>query len=244
VAYGQRHRGGGRAQYSPLGPPPPLVSRRDGGTFAAVTLPDDELVAALRVGDEEAFASVVREWHAGLLRVARIFTPTRAVAEEVVQETWLRVLGALDRFEGRSSLKTWVFRILVNTAKTRAQRESRSIPFSALHDPARVPEAAVDADRFLADDHPHHPGGWESPPRELPEDRLIASETRDVIERAIEALPATQRAVISLRDVEGWSSDEVRNALDLSEVNQRVLLHRARARVRQALEDYLAPANA
>ena len=244
MAYGQRHRGGGRAQYSPLGPPPPLVSRRDGGTFAAVTLPDDELVAALRVGDEEAFASVVREWHAGLLRVARIFTPTRAVAEEVVQETWLRVLGALDRFEGRSSLKTWVFRILVNTAKTRAQRESRSIPFSALHDPARVPESAVDADRFLADDHPHHPGGWESPPRELPEDRLIASETRDVIERAIEALPATQRAVISLRDVEGWSSDEVRNALDLSEVNQRVLLHRARARVRQALEDYLAPANA
>ena len=244
MAYGQRHRGGGRAQYSPLGPPPPLVPRRDGGTFAAVTLPDDELVAALRVGDEEAFASVVREWHAGLLRVARIFTPTRAVAEEVVQETWLRVLGALDRFEGRSSLKTWVFRILVNTAKTRAQRESRSIPFSALHDPARVPEAAVDADRFLADDHPHHPGGWESPPRELPEDRLIASETRDVIERAIEALPATQRAVISLRDVEGWSSDEVRNALDLSEVNQRVLLHRARARVRQALEDYLAPANA
>jgi RNA polymerase sigma-70 factor (ECF subfamily) len=209
-----------------------------------VTLPDDELVAALRAGDEEAFAAVVREWHAGLLRVARIFTPTRAVAEEVVQETWLRVLGALDRFEGRSSLKTWVFRILVNTAKTRAQRESRSIPFSALHDPARVPEAAVDADRFFADDHPHHPGGWEAPPRELPEDRLIASETRGVIECAIEALPATQRAVISLRDVEGWSSDEVRNALDLSEVNQRVLLHRARARVRRALEDYLTPGNA
>jgi RNA polymerase sigma-70 factor (ECF subfamily) len=244
VAYGQRHRGGGRAQHSPLGPPPPLVSHRDGGTFAAVTLTDDELVASLRAGDEEAYAAVVREWHAGLLRVARIFTPTRAVAEEVVQETWLRVLGALDRFEGRSSLKTWVFRILVNTAKTRAQRESRSIPFSALHDPARVPEAAVDPDRFLADDHPHHPGGWESPPRELPEDRLIAGETREAIERAIEALPATQRAVISLRDVEGWSSDEVRNALDLSEVNQRVLLHRARARVRQALEDYLAPENA
>ena len=241
MAYGQRHRGGGRAQYSPLGPPPPLVPRRDGGTFAAVTLPDDELVAALRAGDEEAFASVVREWHAGLTRVARIFTPTRAVADEVVQETWLRVLGALDRFEGRSSLKTWVFRILVNTAKTRAQREGRSIPFSALHDPSRVPEAAVDPERFLPDDHPHHPGGWESPPRELPEDRVIAGETREVIERAIEALPASQRAVISLRDVEGWSSDEVRNALDLSEVNQRVLLHRARGRVRQALETYLNP---
>jgi RNA polymerase sigma-70 factor (ECF subfamily) len=209
-----------------------------------VTLPDDVLVAALRAGDEEAFATVVGEWHTGLLRVARIFTPTRAVAEEVVQETWLRVLGALDRFEGRSSLKTWVFRILVNTAKTRAQRESRSIPCSALHDPARVPEAVVDADRFLADDHPHHPGGWESPPRELPEDRLLTRETRDVIERAIEALPASQRAVISLRDVEGWASDEVRNARDLSEVNQRVLLHRARARVRQALESYLTPETA
>ncbi len=244
MAYGWRHRGGGCAQNSPLGPPPPLVYAGHGGTFAAVTLPDDQLVAALRAGDEAAFAAVVREWHTGLLRVARIFTPSRAVAEEVVQETWLRVLGALDRFEGRSSLKTWVFRILVNTAKTRAQREGRSIPFSALQDPARVPEAAVEPERFLPDDHPQHPGGWASPPRELPEDRLIATETRDVIAQAIEALPANQRAVISLRDVEGWSSEEVRNALDLSEVNQRVLLHRARARVRQALEDYLTPENA
>jgi len=206
-----------------------------------VTLTDAELVAALRAGDEAAYANVVREWHSGLLRVARIFTPSHAVAEEVVQETWLRVLGALDRFEGRSSLKTWVFRILVNTAKTRAQREGRTIPFSALYEPARVPEAAVEPERLLPDDHPHRPGGWGSPPRELPEERLIAGETRAVIERAIEALPASQRAVISMRDVEGWSSEEVRNALDLSEVNQRVLLHRARARVRQALEDYLAP---
>jgi RNA polymerase sigma-70 factor (ECF subfamily) len=244
VAYGWRHRDGGSAQNSPLGPPPSLVLVAPGGTFAAVTLPDEQLVAALRAGDEAAFSAVVREWHSAMLRVARIFTPSRAVAEEVVQETWLRVLGALDRFEGRSSLKTWVFRILVNTAKTRAQREGRSIPFSSLHDPARVPEAAVDAERFLADDHPHHPGGWESPPRELPEDRLISSETREVIANAIEALPSSQRAVISLRDVEGWSSEEVRNALDLSEVNQRVLLHRARARVRQALENYLAPETA
>jgi RNA polymerase sigma-70 factor (ECF subfamily) len=134
-----------------------------------------------------------------------------------------------------------VFRILVNTAKSRAQREGRTIPFSALHDVARVPEAAVEPERFLPDDHPQHPGGWAVPPRELPEDRLLAAETRAVIAAAIEKLPATQRAVISLRDVEGWSSDEVRNALDLSEVNQRVLLHRARAKVRQALEDYLAP---
>ncbi len=205
--------------------------------------PDEELVAALRAGDENAFGAVVREWHASLLRVAQIFTPSRAVAEEVVQEAWLRVLGALDRFEGRSSLKTWVFRILVNTAKTRAQREGRTIPFSALQDAWRVPEPAVDAGRFLPDDHPLHPGGWAVPPRDLPEEQLLARETRERIAAAIEALPASQRAVISLRDVEGWTSEEVRNALDLSEVNQRVLLHRARARVRQALEDYLFPEN-
>ncbi len=201
---------------------------------------DAELVAALLARDEETYRLLVREWHSALLRVARIFVPTQAVAEEVVQETWLRVLGALDRFEGRSSLKTWVFRILVNTAKTRAQREGRTLPFSALQDPARVPEAAVDADRFLPPDDPQHPGGWSAPPRDLPEERLLAAETRARIAAAIDALPATQRAVISLRDVEGWTSDEVRNALDLSEVNQRVLLHRARAKVRAALEDYLA----
>jgi RNA polymerase sigma-70 factor (ECF subfamily) len=183
----------------------------------------------------------VRDWHSSLLRVAQILVPSRAVAEEVVQETWLRVLGALDRFEGRSSLKTWVFRILVNTAKTRAQREGRVIPFSALQDASRVPEASVEPERFLPDDHPQHPGGWLAPPRDLPEERLLAGETRDVLTAAIESLPASQRAVISLRDVEGWTSEEVRNALDLSEVNQRVLLHRARTRVRRALEDYLAP---
>jgi RNA polymerase sigma-70 factor (ECF subfamily) len=202
---------------------------------------DEQLVAALRSGDEAAFGTVVREWHSPLLRVAQIFVPSRAVAEEVVQETWLRVLGALDRFEGRSSLKTWVFRILVNTAKTRAQREGRTIPFSALQDASRVPEASVEPERFLPDDDPHHPGGWASPPRDLPEERLLAAETRERIAAAIDALPANQRAVISLRDVEGWSSDEVRNALDISEVNQRVLLHRARSRVRGTLEEYLAP---
>ena len=201
---------------------------------------DAQLVAALQAGDEEAFRVLVRDWHSSLLRVAQIFVPTRALGEEVVQETWLRVLGALDRFEGRSSLKTWVFRILVNTAKTRAQREGRVIPFSSLHDPARVPEAAVEPERFLPDAHERFPGGWSAPPRPLPDESLIAAETRQAIATAIDALPANQRAVISLRDVEGWSSDEVRNALDLSEVNQRVLLHRARAKVRSALEDYLA----
>jgi RNA polymerase sigma-70 factor (ECF subfamily) len=206
-----------------------------------VDLDDAQLVAALRAGDEAAFARIVREWHPSLLRVAQIFVPSRAIAEDVVQETWLRVLGALDRFEGRSSLKTWVFRILVNTAKTRAQREGRVLPFSALNNPARIPEAAVDPDRFRPEDDERYPGHWSAPPRELPEERLLASETRALIAAAIDALPPTQAAVIRLRDVDGWSSEEVRNALDLTEVNQRVLLHRARAKVRQALEDYLAP---
>jgi RNA polymerase sigma-70 factor (ECF subfamily) len=200
---------------------------------------DEQLVAALRAGDEDAFRTVVRDWHSSLLRVARIFVPSQALAEEVVQETWVRVLGALDRFEGRSSLKTWVFRILVNTAKTRAQREGRTIPFSALQDVSRVPEASVEPERFLPDDHARYPGHWAAAPSELPEDRLLAAETRDVIAAALEDLPASQRAVVSLRDVEGWSSDEVRNALDISEVNQRVLLHRGRAKVRAALEGYL-----
>jgi RNA polymerase sigma-70 factor (ECF subfamily) len=201
---------------------------------------DQALVDALRDGDEETFRRLVREWHSPLLRVAQIFVPTRAIAEDVVQETWLRVLGALDRFEGRSSLKTWVFRILVNTAKTRAQREGRVLPFSSLHDPGRVPEASVDAERFRPEDDDRFPGHWSAPPADLPEERLLAAETREVIARAIDVLPPGQRAVISLRDVEGWSSDEVRNALDISEVNQRVLLHRARAKVRAALEDYLS----
>jgi RNA polymerase sigma-70 factor (ECF subfamily) len=204
--------------------------------------PDDsKLVAALRAGDEAAFTRIVREWHPSLLRVAQIFVPSRAIAEDVVQETWLRVLGALDRFEGRSSLKTWVFRILVNTAKTRAQREGRVLPFSALNNPGRIPEAAVDPDRFRPEDDERYPGHWSAPPRELPEERLLAAETRSLIAAAIDALPPTQAAVIRLRDVDGWSSEEVRNALDITEVNQRVLLHRARAKVRQALEDYLAP---
>jgi RNA polymerase sigma-70 factor, ECF subfamily len=214
--------------------------RSSGAEQSRAERTDAELVERLRAGDEETFRLLVREWHAPLLRVAQIFVPSRAVAEEVVQETWLRVLGALDRFEGRSSLKTWVFRILTNTAKTRAQREGRVIPFSSLQDPGRVPEAAVDADRFLPDDHPHHPGGWSSTPAALPEAELLAAETRARIAAAIEELPANQRAVITLRDVRGWNSDEVCNALDITAVNQRVLLHRARAKVRNALEDYLS----
>ena len=198
-----------------------------------------ELLAALRAGDEDAFRELVREYHPSLVRVARIYVPTQSAAEEVAADTWLGVLNGLSRFEGRSSLRTWIFRILTNIAKTRAVRDARTLPFSALGDPARVPEPAVDADRFLDPDHPRWPGPWAVKPEAWPEDALLAGETRERLAEAIEALPPAQRAVISLRDIEGWSSEEVRNALDLSETNQRVLLHRARSKVRAALESYL-----
>jgi RNA polymerase sigma-70 factor (ECF subfamily) len=203
---------------------------------------DLRLLDALRAGDEAAFSELVTRYHGSLVRIAQIYVSSGAVAEEVAQETWLGVLNGLDRFEGRSSLKTWIFRILGNIAKTRAQREGRTLPFSALEDPARVPEPAVEPERFLDTEHPRWPGHWASPPRswsELPDERLLAAETRGRIEQAIGALPASQRAVISLRDIEGWTSEEVCNALGLSETNQRVLLHRARSKVRQVLEEYL-----
>jgi len=196
-----------------------------------------ELVAALKAGDEAAFAGLVDELGPSMLRVARMYVSTRAVAEEVVQETWLAVLNGLDRFEGRSSLKTWVFRILANRAKTRGEREGRTLPFSSIAGSEGEGDTrSVDHDRFLADGH------WGSPPTgwaELPEARLVGKETIEVVQAAIEALPETQRAVITMRDVDGWSSEEVRNVLGLSESNQRVLLHRARSKVRRAIEAYL-----
>jgi RNA polymerase sigma-70 factor (ECF subfamily) len=198
-----------------------------------------QLLEALRAGDEASFAQLVREYQPSLVRVARIYVSTQAAAEEVAAETWLAVLNGLDRFEGRSSLRTWIFRILTNIAKTRAQRDGRTLPFSALQDPGRVPEGALDADRFLDPEHPRWPGHWAARPEPWPEDALVAAETQALVAEAIEALPPAQRAVISLRDVEGWSSEEVRNALEISETNQRVLLHRARSKVRRALESYL-----
>ena len=198
------------------------------------------MIAALRAGDENAFAALMREYNGMLLRVAQIYVASRAVAEDVVQETWIAVLNGIDRFEGRSSLKTWIFRILTNIAKTRGQREGRSVPFSALERPEAVPEAAVDADRFLPADHERWPGHWAAKPEPFPEDKLLAGETLAIVERAIEELPPAQRAVISLRDVQGWSAEETCNALGVSETNQRVLLHRARSKVRRALEDYLS----
>jgi RNA polymerase sigma-70 factor (ECF subfamily) len=195
---------------------------------------DAQLVERLRAGDEDAFRELIRALNPSLLRVARMFVPTAVLAEEVVQETWLAVLKGIGRFEGRSSLRTWIFRILTNTAKTRGERERRSVPFSALEGADGDFEPAVERSRFTGTGH------WAVLPRAWPEDRLLAKETRLVIERAIERLPPSQRAVITLRDVDGWTADEVRNALELTETNQRVLLHRARAKVRRALEQYLS----
>ena len=199
---------------------------------------DARLLEGLRAGDEAAFVALMREYGAGMLRVAMMYVSSRAVAEEVVQEAWLGVLKGIGRFEGRSSLKTWLFRIVANTAKTRGMRESRSIPFSSLGDDAGA-EPAVDPDRFLGSGE-RFPGHWALPPQAwAPEGRLLSQEALDVIERAIDRLPPAQRAVISMRDVQGFTSEEVCNALDLTETNQRVLLHRARAKVRDALEEYM-----
>jgi RNA polymerase sigma-70 factor (ECF subfamily) len=203
---------------------------------------ESDLVDRLRSGDETAFRGLVERYHRPLVRLALTYVARPDVAEEVVQDTWIGVLRGIATFEARSSVKTWIFRILTNIAKTRGQREGRTVPFSALERPDAVPEAAVDADRFLPPDHERWPGHWASRPEPWPEERLLAAETRAVVERAIEELPPAQRAVISLRDIEGWSSEEARNALGISETNQRVLLHRARSKVRQALENYLTEA--
>jgi RNA polymerase sigma-70 factor (ECF subfamily) len=200
-----------------------------------------EVVAALRAGDERVFEDLVDELGPSMLRIARMYVSTRAVAEEVVQEAWLGVLTGIDRFEGRSSLRTWIFRILTNRAKTRGEREGRSLPLSSLGpDGSGEDERAVDADRFYSSGR--YEGHWTSAPSrwsELPENRLVGKETIGVAQAAIDGLPPTQRAVITMRDIEGWPAEDVRNVLGLSESNQRVLLHRARAKVRRALESYL-----
>jgi len=199
-----------------------------------------EIVDALRRRDEAVFAALVDEYGPAMLRVARMYVSSRAVAEEVVQEAWLGVIGGIGRFEGRSSLKTWIFRIVTNIAKTRGEREGRSVPFSAVGGRNDDGEAVVDPDRFL--DSGRWAGHWTSAPSrwsDLPEEQLVGGETVAVVEQAIAALPDVQRTVITLRDVDGWSAEEVRNALELSETNQRVILHRARSKVRKALEGYL-----
>jgi RNA polymerase sigma-70 factor, ECF subfamily len=208
-------------------------------TAAVAAAADRELVARLLDGDEAAFASLVGRHHAAMVGVAMAYVGgDRAVAEEVAQDAWLGMLRQLGRFEGRASLRTWLFRILVNTAKTRGRQERRSVPFSALVGPD---EPAVAPERFEPPGA-RWAGHWASPPRDwhgVPEERLESKETTAVVRRAIDGLPQGQRAVIALRDVEGWPATEVCGLLGISEGNQRVLLHRARSRVRRVLERYL-----
>lgn len=201
---------------------------------------DDDVIAALRAGDEGAFRALVTTHHATMIRVASAFVPTRAIAEEVVQDTWLAVIDGLARFEGRSALKTWLYAILVNTARARGKREHRTVPFASTRACDDDSSPTVDPERFLTEGR--WIGHWSQPPSawDTTGGRLEADETRRVVEVAIAALPGNQQRVVWLRDVEGWTSDEVCAALDLSEANQRVLLHRGRAKVRAALEQHLA----
>jgi RNA polymerase sigma-70 factor, ECF subfamily len=193
------------------------------------------LVEALRAGEESAFSLLVSRYGGPMLRIAQLYVRSRAVAEEVVQEAWIGVLNGSARFEGRSSLKTWIFRIVTNKAKTRAAKEGRSVPFSALG----TDEPSVDPDRFRGPGD-RYPGHWAAAlPSWAPEERLLASETLALVEKTIGELPPAQAIVITMRDVEGFDADEVCDALEISEANQRVLLHRARSKVRRALEEYL-----
>jgi len=185
---------------------------------------DAELVERLRGGDQEAFETLTRRYHTTMIGLAAAYVPTRAAAEEVVQDSWMGMLRGLDRFGGRVSLKTWLFGILVDRARIASERERRSIP---------VAVAALGPARFVAD------GSWVRPPVPWPGDideRLRAPAAQQGIRAAIEALPPGPRSAVLLRDVEGMSSREVCEVLGISETSQRVLLHRGRSRIRQALE--------
>ena len=199
---------------------------------------DDAIVAAVRSGDESVFVQLLNDWSRSMLLLARTFVSTEASAEEVVQDTWLAVIRGIDGFEGRSSLRTWVYRILVNTAKRRGVRESRMLPWSSLTEEERA--SSVEPSAFRGADDQYR-GGWLSFPPEWhsAESGVLAGEVRAHIRAAIEALPDRKRVVITLRDVMGHSSDEVCEMLEISAANQRVLLHRARAAVRTQLADYL-----
>jgi RNA polymerase sigma-70 factor (ECF subfamily) len=199
---------------------------------------EQELLERLRAGDERAFETLVERHYPTMLAVARHYVASRAVAEEVVQDAWLGVLKGLDGFEGRSSLRTWILRILVNRAKTRGARDARTVPFASLAPSGAEP--AVEPERFRGPDDPF-PGHWRAYPgtwQRLPEETLAERETLDVVLAAIHQLPPPQRIVITMRDIQGCEADEVCEVLDVSEGNQRVLLHRARSKVRGALERY------
>ncbi|TMA17690.1 MAG: sigma-70 family RNA polymerase sigma factor [Deltaproteobacteria bacterium] len=205
---------------------------------AAASAEDARILDALRAGDEKAFLALVQSLNGPMLRVASLYVSSRGVAEEVVQEAWVGVLSGLPRFEGRSSLRRWIFGILANCAKSRGVREARSTPFSDIGPQDDEDEPAVDPSRFLPPDHPRWPGHWSAPPTAWAEEQVLNKESLAVVEAAIAQLPMNQREVITLRDVLGWNSAEVCESLGLSEGNQRVLLHRARSKVRGVLEKH------
>jgi RNA polymerase sigma-70 factor (ECF subfamily) len=204
---------------------------------------DLERVEKIRRGDEGAFAALFDEFQPTLRRVVRHYVDSPAVAEEVIQETWLGVIRGIFAFEGRSSLKTWVFRILVNRAKTRATREKRTVPFAEIGtDDLEGSPPSVDPAQLLARDRTARHGPWNEARRDRrpsPEEALLGAEVERRLAAAIDELPSNLRVILTLRDVEGWSAEDVCNALGLSDTNQRVLLHRARLKVRAALAPYL-----
>jgi RNA polymerase sigma-70 factor, ECF subfamily len=207
----------------------------------AIERDEEQLLAQLRDGDEVAFSTLVRRHTPSMTRIAMAFVTRRAVADEVVQETWLNVIRSLDGFEGRSSLRTWIYAILGNCARRRAEQEDRLVPLSeiAAHE-ASGDELGVSRGRFFEDGR--WAGMWSTAVsrwEDLPEERLVSSEVRATLLEAIGALPRMQRAVITLRDVEGWPAEEVCDYLGLADGNQRILLHRARAAARSAIERYL-----
>lgn len=214
-------------------PPPPVADSPEHNEQA--------IIDSLRRGDEEVFETLLDRWYSPMLRVARSYVRSEAVAEEVVQETWMAVLRGIDNFQGRSSLKTWIFRIVANRARTLARREARTRPLSEFAAPAIVGagfENGVDVDWLLRPEFTG-PVAWHGRPLGAldPHEQLVGEEMQERIEAAIRRLPTRQQEVITLRDLEGWTSQEVCEALDVTEGNQRVLLHRARMKVRDSVRE-------
>jgi RNA polymerase sigma-70 factor (ECF subfamily) len=203
---------------------------------------DAAIVAALRAGDEAVFVAMVGRLQRSLVRLAMRYVGSEPAAEDVVQDTWVAVIRGIGGFEGRSSLRTWIFRILTYQAMSRGERERRSVPLSSILALDGEPDGpAVDPSRFHPAGHPRWPGHWSAPPAPWASDaeaRVLDAELRGIVASAVDALPPAQRLVMTLRDVDGWTAEETCAALEISAGNQRVLLHRARTRVRAVLETY------
>jgi RNA polymerase sigma-70 factor, ECF subfamily len=218
---------------------PHVPDGAQGGALALLSAEDRALVERLRAGDERTFLTMVEKSHRAMVRTALGYVSSEAVAEEVVQEAWIGILQGLDKFEGRCPLRAWMFRILVNCAKLRGGREARSVPFSALETENTEGEKRP-IESFRPPDDPRWPGHWAQGPDRWADERLADAEALVRVKAEIEKLPPNQRQVITLRDIEDWDSAEVCEALQISEANQRVLLHRARTKVRQALAGWAA----